>query len=472
MHTIQNNTAQAGASLMTPTQQQIADLMAQRTASDIEMALATFRERAPFYCLFREYYDGKHRLLFASEKFRSAFGELFRAFSDNLMPIPVDLLNDRLALSGFALEGGTDSTADAAWAIWRQNRMDQRAGEVHREALRSGDSYLIVWPDDDGRATLYPNAAANCMTWYDEEMPGRILWGAKYWIQRDRKMRLTLYYSDRIEKYITRNTTQGMIPEHANAFEPFQVAGEPWPVPNVWGVPPIFHFANNADIGQAGRSELASVIPLQDALNKSVADMLVSSEFHAYPQRWAIGIETAYDEEGKPVAPFKPGVDRLWTVGNEQARFGQFDPTHIDNFLKAQESFRIEIARVSGVPLHYLVQSGDWPSGEALKNAETRLIKKARQRQTAFGNVWENALAFALRIEGRSPDRHLVAQWEDAAPRDEKGMLEAQLLKQQIGVSQKSLLAEMGYSPEQESANRADEQTSLADQLTAGFNRN
>jgi hypothetical protein len=60
-------------------------------------------------------------------------------------------------------------------------------------------------------------------------------------------------------------------------------------VPNPYGVVPVFHFANNADLGMTGRSELEAAMPVQDGLNKSVLDMLVAMEFSAYRQRWAAG---------------------------------------------------------------------------------------------------------------------------------------------------------------------------------------
>src|SRR5205085_5557231 len=139
------------------------------------------------------------------------------------------------------------------------------------------------------------------------------------------------FFPDRIEKYISRNPTEGWLPDAGDfvpagtrASLPARVnnerderAGSPRSgesvtadvIPNPFGVVPVFHFANNADLGQPGRSELEAAIPVQDGLNKSVLDMLVAMEFSAYRQRWAAGIEIEYDEAGKAIAPFKAGVD-------------------------------------------------------------------------------------------------------------------------------------------------------------------
>ena len=39
--------------------------------------------------------------------------------------------------------------------------MQQRAGEIHKEALKNGDAYAIVWFDPNGEVTIYPQRAAN-----------------------------------------------------------------------------------------------------------------------------------------------------------------------------------------------------------------------------------------------------------------------------------------------------------------------
>jgi len=417
---------------------------------DIAAALAQLRARITDYQLYHDYAAGRHRLAFATEKYRNAFGALFRAFADNLCSGVVDAVADRLVVTGFSVEQGPESAANDAWAIWIVNRMDQRAGEVHNEALTSGDAFVIVWPDGDNNPTIYPQDAANVTVRYDPETPGRLLWAAKVWLADDKRYRLNLYYSDRIEKYVTQAKAEAGLPESGSGFVPFEAPGEAWPLVNPYGQVPVFHFANNARVGRFGRSELADVVPLQDALNKSIADMLVAMEFVALPQRWATGLEVEIDEvTGKPKAPFVPGVDRIWSVASEDTRFGQFDPADLGQFLEVQEKFRKEIATVSRTPLHFIIPpAGQWPSGEALRSAESAFLKKIRDRQVAFGNIWEDVMRFALRVAGK-PDAMLSCQWEDPTPRVALEMAQVALIKQQLGVSQQRILSELGYSPQE-----------------------
>ncbi len=439
---------------------------------DIEKVLADIRLAGGRYAKTERYYDGDHDLAFATQKFENAFGTLFREFALNLCPVICDAVRDKLRVTGFGIDAeniagnahdvSVGSRHSDARRIWHNNRMDTRAGEVHKETLKNGDAYIIVWPNERGEAVFYPNRAAAISVVYDEDSPGLIRRAAKHWLDADKHMRLNLFYPDRIEKYISRKPTEGGLPE-AKDFVPLisprsQVKSPkssdgkpgtldmgPGTVPNPYGIVPVFHFANNADIGRLGRSELEAAIPVQDGLNKSVLDMLVAMEFAAYRQRWAAGIEVEYDKDGKTVAPFKAGIDHLWIANDPGARFGDFEAAHLEQFLRVKDGFRVDIASVTGTPLHYLLQNtGGFPSGESLKKAETRFLAKVRDRQTSFGRVWADVMEFALRVEGRETTR-LITEWEDPAPMSEREVLENILLKKQIGLPVEQALLEAGY---------------------------
>ena len=419
------------------------------TTDDLKKhAVATIAERARGYERYEEYYLGNHPLTFATEKFRNAFGSLFREIADNLCQVVVDAVADRLQIIGFDVEQGQEEAADRAWELWQANRMDRRSGEIHSEALRAGDAYARVWPNGDNEPIIYPNKGRLCTVNYAEDKPGLVAWAAKLWQGDDEYHYLTLYFADRIEKYVAE--AKEIDASNARSFKPREVPGERWPLPNPWGVVPMFHFANNALIDAWGQSELANVIPLQNALNKALADMLVAMEFVAYPQRFATGIEVDIDPvTGKPKTPFEPGVDRFWSVANPDVKFGEFRASDTTDYLAIQDSLRSEIARVSGTPLHYMMmERGGWPSGEAMKTAEARFVAKVEDRQVAFGNVWEDVARLCLRMDGAADTFQLSALWQDAAPRSEREMAEIAMLKQQLGVPDDQILLELGYPPE------------------------
>jgi hypothetical protein len=61
-----------------------------------------------------------------------------------------------------------------------------------------------------------------------------------------------------------------------------------------------------------GESEIADMIPLADAVNKLATDMMVTSEYHAMPRRWATGIEVPPSDRAAGTASTRRSRNSLW----------------------------------------------------------------------------------------------------------------------------------------------------------------
>lgn len=407
--------------------------MADPTLDPLAWALKALRDddRQGGYRAARRYYDGDHPMMFATDKFKSTFGKTLSAVADNLCPAVVDSVADRLKVTGVepgvgpdGKELGSAELATQAWGIWQRNRMDVRAPETHREALLTGDAFVLVWPNAANEAVMWPLEAGDVVVSYDPNEPGVLRRAARVWQDDDDGLiHVDVYFRDRVNRYVTdapkRAFTSSLRPTMFVPYDRggFDVAGVE---PNPLGVVPIVHFPNQRFHGY-GVSELKDVPPLQDALNKTVCDLLVSNEFAAFRQRWATGYDLDNETTGNPSGNVSSyGVDRMLTSSDENTRFGNFDASEAQGFLETMENFRAEIARVSGTPLHYLfITRGDFPSGEAMKSAEARFTIKVEQRQASFGNKWEDLLAIACRIEGaddKTTGAMLSAVWESAEP--------------------------------------------------------
>ncbi len=423
---------------------------------NINWALAAYKAkvagdsitRAAAYVLYGDYYAGRHKLTFATQKFRDTFGDTFQAMKENLCPAVIDGIADKLQLEKLKTEAGDDADLDE---VWKRCRLDQLQGEIHKDALTYGDSYVVVWEDSEDftRPVIYPNLPGSIVVQYHSEKLGYITKGAKYFPHESGKIRLNVYFPDRTEKYITTNKAKSL-PVTAAAFEIFIEEDEEWPLFNPYDKVPIFHFANNAGVGQPGVSELRDIIVLNDALNKSLCDMLVAMEFEAFAQRWVSGLEPKKDENGKEIAPFKSGVDRLWIAKKAEATFGEFSRADLASFITVQNSLRAAIARNAGFPLYYfMLETGTPPSGEALKTSTARVTAKVSDRQISFGNRWEDIAKFCLEIKGRR-DVATVAKWKDTSPGlTEKETWEVATLQRDNGVSRKQVLSERNYTEPQ-----------------------
>jgi Phage portal protein, SPP1 Gp6-like len=437
---------------------------------DIEWAVLDIKDRASKITLYRSYYDGEHRAPWATPKWNVAFADLFGRFRDNLCPAIINAKADRIQLT--SIRGPNDAINAAISSIWDREKLEARQGEITKNAFKDGDAFVLIWPDEANLARWYIQRGDRMAISYSDSPQGDIDLAAKLWPQHEwskdgRSLwRLTLYYRDRIEKYITEKEINGSdIPEDPARWNEFEetaltedeaesgedVTAPGWPAENPYGIVPVFPFPNNADTGLYGVSELKDVIPMQDALNKSVADMLVGSEFVAWPQRILIGVEVDVDESGQPTGKEqKQALDRILAIGNPDAKAAEWAGADLTKFIAEQDSFRAEMARISQTPLHYLLLSGDFPSGEALDAAEAPMIAQVEDRILAQKPVWGAAMSFALTIERVTHDPgSLNAIYKPTRRINWTAMAEEMRVKKELGVPDEQLWQEMGYDEKQ-----------------------
>jgi hypothetical protein len=420
--------------------------------TDLAWALGQFRDTARLgaYHVSRDYYDGKHDSTYDERRFRSVFAGRFANVRANICQVVVDSLTDRLEIVGF--EAGGKRVSKRLQELWDANVMDLVANEIHREAFKAGDSYLIIQPDELGEPTFWFNKADEVAVVYSDTRPGVIEMAAKLWCTPSGVWRLNLYYADRIEKYVADRPRKDILaPDVTEDFwVPYTTGGlaGDGTVPWEYGQVPVFHFANKA-LYRYGYSELLEIVPLQDAINKTIGDLLVTSEFSSFKQKYVTGLteEELTSDSGQRLLT---GIDKILVATEPDAKFGEFTASDLGQFLSVIDHFMRQVARISGIPLHFIYEtSGDFPSGDALKTAEARFVKKLADKQTAFGNVWEQALRFALAIDRRPTASDIEVVWRDTAPQSEKEKWEVMLMKKAIGVPLVQLFREAGYTQQQ-----------------------
>jgi hypothetical protein len=415
---------------------------------------------------FDNYYKGEQRLAFATSKFRQAFGNLFAAFSDNFCALVVDAIEERLDVEGFRIgrEHG-DATGNVmnteertAWRIWQANQLDAYSQIAHTEALVKEQSYAIVWAGDKrDTPDITIEDAFNTIVAYDPRSYRRRIAGLKRWIGDNGYLNVTLYLPDRIEKYqsASAKSTPGEWTDVSNTIlVPRVLASEDWPLRNPLGVVPVVPLINRPRLRGVGRSEIDGVLPIQDAINKLVTDMIVSSEYASFRQRWATGIEIPVDEStGEPVENLKAAVDRMWASANEEAKFGEFEAADLRPFVAGVEMLIQHVASSTRTPYHYFLQHGGQPpSGESLRASETGLVAKAKRKQRHFGEAWEEVIQLAGKVIGDAvlgADESAETNWRDPESRTEAEHVDALVKLASISVPHAQLWEDAGYSPQQ-----------------------
>lgn len=445
-------------------------------AKELRWARDFFSTYNTLYARYDSYYDGDHALAL-SDQVRNIFATLFKGLRYNLCPSVVDTLADRLIITGFTVE---DNLKEVVETLWASRRMQSKADMVHSDAIRRGDAYVVVWPGLDGQPAIYPQSRGVIAVRYEDNGDDeQIAEAVKCWTvdtpDGSRLLRVTRYLPDRIERYQSRNAMNGM---------PDNLAGLMWygadeaesTIPNPYGRVPVFHFPNSLRPNKFAQSELKDVVPLQDGLNKALVDMMVGAEFQGLPQRWVTGLETFRDPTTrKEVKPFSTGADRIWQVASQQAKFGQFDAADLKQFLEVIDAYISGVARVSRTPLHlFMLQTGDFPSGEALKTAEAPLLAKVSKRQSAWGDTWEDVITFCLQIAGVTEPGVVKTNWQDVTPHSERDQVDVASIKvESLGVSRRQAQRELGYDDneiESMQEENAEDQSTRAERAAAAFN--
>ena len=422
----------------------------------VKWAVDAFRDgRNRTYDTCAAYMDGDQPLALATETFRSTFGRLFEAFFYNRAEAVVDAHADRLRVEGIAADDRT--LANQAQEMWDRNRMDLREGHAEADAFGLGDAYLIVeMHPQRGDVHFWVQDPRTVRVHYADDVPGELDLAAKMWIDPDlKRARLNLYFRDRVEKYVSTSrtvATSGV--DTPRGFTRYEVSGEPWPMPlGVTDTVPVFHVANNGRTNAYGRSELRNVLPLQDAVNYTLMTKMVGMEFGAYPQRVMIGVDTAQtDEEKAMLAAFRAGLNRIMTLEDPSAKIAEFTPVDLGQYLAVAEFWDVAISRVTKVPRHYLgMSSGEFPSGRALRLAEINFTGKLRDRTKAFGEVYTQAVAYALRLDGRTAVEPglLRVNWAPVEPTSEEDVWDLILAKRSADLPLVSALREAGYDTDQ-----------------------
>jgi hypothetical protein len=433
----------------------------QGSAGWLERLVKVLDARSTDMTRFNDYYEGRHPLVFTTSIYRKEFGQLLRGFADNFCGLVVDAEAERLHVEGFRMGSRLKNLQadEDAWRIWQVNQLDAWSGSAHTEMLVKGEVCAIVspfvseWPDEktplitieDPTEVVVETSTAN----------RRLRLAAlKRWRDDDGRRRATLYLPDRFEKYIERRDER---PTSAMAttvnWVPLRVEGEAWPLPNPIGVVPVVPLVNRPRLNGSGRSELTSVVPIQDTLNKLFMDMLFSADANAFRQRWATGIEIPLDPEtGQTVETFRTAIDRIWSTVAPDAKFGDFDETKLEGYRGAIEMAVQHVASITRTPAHYLMgQSGTFPSGESLKTTETGLVAKTLNQSRYTGEGWEEVVRLAFRSlddpRGKIQDSETI--WADMETRTEAEHVDALVKMGSLGVPQEVLWERWDATPQE-----------------------
>ena len=449
--------------------------------SDLELALSELGDADGGYERAEQYYKGTRAEVSASIRLRRAMARTGQSFRMNFARKPVDAVTERLEIA--AVTSATSGAQAKIDDLWRDNKMSRQSKTIMRNAGKFGDAYVIVWPspDDDPDADgirnvdIFYNSPRTCRLFYDPENPMRKAFAVKQWtLAAQKRVRVDLYYPDRIEKYWSK--TGILHPKAADMVQFFDTdlpgadpadvdEGPGWPRPNPFGQIPVFHFRNEDPYGTPEHEGFYGV---QDAIRKLVLSHMAGVDYNAFPQRYAISDGdtdsselAAADEDtfqfaldtgatsrpGDPQSQLSADAGSVWWLNGVKG-VGQFDQAQPAVFTDPLTLYLRFGGLITDTPLTRLDPTGSPMSGEALRAMEAPFTKKIMDRQQWYGETWAELFAFALLILGID-DADVDIHWKSPAVVDDENGWQTLMTKLSAGLPVRQAFLEAGYTSEQ-----------------------
>ncbi|MCA1185716.1 phage portal protein [Saccharopolyspora sp. 6T] len=345
-----------------------------------------------------------------------------------------DALEERLDVEWFRL-GDDEAASDDLERVWQANDLDEESGQAHLAALVTGESYVMVGPGDD--VPLVTVETAEEVAVEIDPRTRQVVAALKIW--RDDWVRPTeehavLYLPGRMVEF-----EKGQ-PFHSESLGWYESAV----IEQRSSLVPIFPMFNRRRRGRAngerGRSDLVALKPIVDGANQTATNMMAAIEHHAVGRKWALNVDPGdfEDENGKKIPAWKAAMGAVWALppfrqtrpGEQvpQPSVGQFNASDLRNFHDSLKQLAQISASLYGLPPHFMGFTSENPaSADAIRAAESRLIKRAERRQRTFGGTWEQAMRAAWAMLGNDPKTAVALEtvWRDPATPTKASMIDA-----------------------------------------------
>lgn len=418
----------------------MADVALTEDESAVVKRLATSLNRArATYDKYDAYYEGRQRLTHLGLAVPPALAEFETVV--NWPRLGVDAVDERLDVEGFRYPGADDRD-DELWRVWQANDLDEESQLGHLDALIYGRAFVCVGSNEDDETT--PLVTVESPEEVDALIDPRTrrVTGALRLVGQGRKALGTLYLPDETIWLERSGPGGGWLDVDRDQHQ----LGE---VPVV----PLFNRRRKSRRSLAGVSEMNDLISLTDAAARALTNLQVASETHAVPQRGVLGASKGdfVDKDGKPLTVWETYFGAVWALANKDAKTFQFSASDLRNFHDTVNHYAKLVAGLTGLPPHYLGFSTENPaSADAIRSAESRLVKRCERKQRAWSGSWEQVMRLVRQFQTGEVDegaRELETLWRDPATPTKAQQADATVKLVQSGILPiEAAWEDLGYS--------------------------
>jgi hypothetical protein len=344
-------------------------------------------------------------------------------------------------------------------AVWRKNRQMTLLAKLAMQGAITGHAYLRIMPSqnvprlvvlDSQRVEMEHDpddidiVTKYCIYWTGKNAEGgtvakkqEISWTGRDWI---------------MQNYLQKAREEDWLPDGPSI---------PWR----YTFPPIVDCQNLINPNELyGLPDLSSdIIQHNDILNFVQSNISRIIKYHASPVTWGTGFNPSQMRKSIDAVIVLPDSATLQNLEM------QSDLASSMRFVEMLRSDMDEVSRIPGVALGRLTDlpRGD-VSGVALQLMFQPLIEKTEMKRRLYGELIEETCQRILVLAGFSGDVEIVIHWPKLLPTDENAVLQSALLKDQLGISKKTLINELGYNAEMEMEQNQEEAQASLSMMTQG----
>jgi len=410
-------------------------------------------QRLSNYKAYDSYYNGDQDVQIP-KKIKAALDSELGTVS-NFSRAVVDVAVDHLSSGepGIEVTGEAEAVAKEAekllYDIYEANNLlDEELIKTLTIMGKKGDVFLKVYLDQD--ETLAPVERIRVKVLrpeivfprYSNDDYSHLLYVAIKWFEESEESKrkawkAQVFRSDVVEYYELGESVE-------TQFSQWKlIATEP----NPFGVIPIVHIKNTADDLEFGVSDLQVMTPLQDALNKTITDMLLTMDQQSFQRAAVFGAQAP---KGTTLS-LMPGS--VLEIPDPEGHLDVIEAASIEPFIAALKEIIDQIHAVTSTPKQALGRGESGViSGYALRVHYMPLERKCSKKRAIVKNRFREldrllfkAAALLGIVDYTGAGLSSKLHFGDALPLDEKEQTETLIQQNTAGfISRRSAMQKMG----------------------------
>ena len=350
----------------------------------IDQALATIAHDREAHEFNQAYLNGIHTLPRIPTFATPEIIELRRRAVLNLMSLLVGIPAQISFVDGFRREG---EQFPKEWSAWLRNNMAAKQTAIYRAALTYGASYVALEELGKGQPKYALLSTKDTVAFYtdpvNDQYPLYVV-TIKSHSSNNADGRIVYYDSER--------TVHFRVPK-GGGDRVVETNGD---IPHKLGYCPVVRYVCSLDDEGKVRGVIEPAIPVQDRVNQTAFDLLVTQTFSSFKVRWAAGLvgEPVFEADGSPRldadgkqvhAPIAVSQSRMLAVEDPTSKFGTLDETPLDGFISALEAAIKQFAVIGQLPPHSLLGN--------MSNLSAETLVAAMAQTMRFGHVLKTTWA-------------------------------------------------------------------------------